>query len=1088
MTGFTLEQAGRLDEAPPTLDAAQAAVVTHDGGPLLVLGGPGSGKTATLVEAVVHRIARTATGSASTRVPLVLTFSRRAAADLRLRIAARLGRSTATPVAMTLHAFCFALLQRFSPVTTEGPGWRVLTAPEQEFRVRETLAGLDPERYGWPDAVTRAVDTRAFAGEVRAALARTRQLGLDPADLVRVAEESGRPEWAEVGRFMDEYLDILDFEQVMDYPELVHRCRILLTDQDVSDRLRGEFDGVYLDEYQDTDVAGAQLISAMVGWGATTVAFGDPDQSIFGFRGAHARGLLDFPDLFRTATGEPAPIHALGSGWRFGSRIAHATRRIAERLPLARPLPAAIRRAFRSPMIDERITRGRVEVYTYESAGAEAEHVADQLRQAHLHDGIAWSEMAVLVRSGRRNLPGLARSLTAAGVPIEVAGDEIALSAELAVRPLLLALDVALRRGGPDADQAARLLTSPLGGLDSLGLRRLGRALRVVERQELAGTGLPDLSGELCRRVLADVAWLEDCETVLGDGHLEIARVRALSDLLASVRGRIAAAGTAQEVLWEVWSGTDWPARLRRDALRGGDSGRRADRDLDAVCALFDVAARAEELVGARGVLAFLAEVESQQIPADTQREADLRGRGVRLMTAHRAKGLQWRLVVVASVQEGMWPDLRVRGSLLDADRLARVGDRVTLTDPVPHSARVAAERRLFYVACTRATERLVVSAVQGTEGEGDQPSRFLTDLGVTPQLRRGRPARPLTLTALVGELRRVSVDPEVSPTLRDAAAVRLARLTDATDDDGRPLAAQADPARWWGMHATTANRHPILPWGERVHISGSTLGALLACPRQWFLGRRASAEPGRHAAAGTGDVLHTLVQHAAQEDVPATDLIDHLDLVWDRLGFEAAYLSAVERAEAASMLERYAGWVDAHDQRRLLGAEVRFEVAVDVADAAVMLTGTVDRLDQGPDGRLHIADYKTGRSAIDKRDVPTHEQLGVYQLAAVAGAFDHLAPGERRVGSAELVYLRLDGSSGDPYPLVLTQASLDAEPHVATDDPAIATTHPTWVHARLAEAVRIIRAEDLSARVGPACRWCSFAGSCPARSQQVIE
>ncbi|MDO5499060.1 MAG: PD-(D/E)XK nuclease family protein [Propionibacteriaceae bacterium] len=547
--------------------------------------------------------------------------------------------------------------------------------------------------------------------------------------------------------------------------------------------------------------------------------------------------------------------------------------------------------------------------------------------------------------------------------------------------------------------------------------------------------------------------------------------------------------GTAEEVLWELWAGTDWPERLRQQALRGGDGGRRADRDLDAVCALFDIAARAEELVGARGVAGFLAEVESQQIPADTQREADPRGRGVRLMTAHRAKGLEWRLVVVASVQEGVWPDLRTRGSLLDADRLGRVGadQSAGLTEPPPMSARLAEERRLFYVACTRARERLIVSAVAGTEGEGDQPSRFIADLGITPELVPGRPARPLTLSALVGELRRVSVDPEASPALRDAAAVRLARLADACDDDGRPLARAADPALWWGMRETTATEVPVLAPREPVRISGSALGALLGCPRQWFLSRQAAGEPGRQTAAGTGDVLHVLVRHAAEEEVPATDLIDHLDLVWDRLGFEAAYLSAVERADAEAMLERFATWAAANDFRRLLGVEVRFEVEVEVGGERVLLQGTVDRLEQAPDGRLHIVDFKTGRRAPDKRELPTHEQLGVYQLAAAVGAFDTLAPGERRLAGAELVYLRLPDGGDTPFPKVFPQASLSDQPHVASDPPEIHEAHPTWVHARVAEAVRILRDEEFAARVGPACKWCRFASSCPARAAQVV-
>lgn len=1079
----------------PELDADQQRVVDHTSGPLLVLAGPGTGKTTTLVEAVVARLrAHDPAGVESRRTPLVLTFSRRAAAELRERITARLGRSTATPMAMTFHYFCYALLRRFgtadrAPGTPEASaGLRLLTAPEQEFRVRETLAGLadrDPGLSEWPPGMRAAYPTRAFAAEARQVIARARQLGLDPEDLEHAAEASDRPEWAGVGRFMEEYLEVLDFEGVLDYSELVHRCRILLTDPEVLATLRAEIDGIYVDEYQDTDPSQVALLGELAGPGGTVVAVGDPDQSIYGFRGAEARGILDFPDRFRTADGDPAPVLALGTTRRFGSRIADATGHLADRLPLARALPPEIRDRFRHPATDPTSPAGRVEIYGYESTGAQAEHIADLLRQAHLRDGLDWSEMGVLVRSGRRDLPPLVRALSAAGVPVEVAGDEIALSAELAVRPLLLALQVALRVDGPDADETARLLVSPLGGLDSLGVRRLGRRLRSAEREELGGA-LPESSAELCRLALTDPGRLTDAEQHGGPAR-ELEQARRLAVLLTEARARIESGGTAEEVLWLLWSGTDWPARLRADAFGGGDSARRADRDLDAVCALFDIAVRSEELVGARGVESFLAEVEAQQIPADTQREGDLLGRGVRLLTAHRAKGLEWRLVVVAGVQEGGWPDLRVRGSLLEADRLGRLGPGggAGLTEGLSLGARLAEERRLFYVACTRARERLVVTAVEGTEGEGDQPSRFLTELRTPQQQVIGRPRRPLTLAALVGELRRISVDPDQSPVLRDAAAVRLARLADAVDDDGRRLAPAADPSTWWGMRAVSAADDPVVPPGEPVRLSGSSLGSLLACPRQWFLSRRAQGESGRRTAASTGEVMHVLVDHAAREEIPPEELVGHLDEIWEQLDFAARYRSAVERVEAEAMVERHAAWLSANAHREVLGTEVSFTLPMVVDAERVLLAGVVDRLERLGDGRLHVVDFKTGKSAPDKADLPGHEQLGVYQLAAQQGAFDELAPGERRVGGAELVYLRLQDSGELPYPKVFNQASLDDQPHLPDQEPG---SRPTWVHDKIATAASIVRTERFDARVQNSCKYCPFADSCPAKSAEVVQ
>ncbi len=114
-----------------------------------------------------------------------------------------------------------------------------------------------------------------------------------------------------------------------------------------------------------------------------------------------------------------------------------------------------------------------------------------------------------------------------------------------------------------------------------------------------------------------------------------------------------------------LWSGTGWGRRLRAATRHGGNAARFAHRDLDALCALFEVAAKAEEQRGHTSVQSFLDTLTAQEIPADTLADRGVRGDAVRLLTAHRSKGLEWRLVVVAHVQDGSWPDLRRRGSLL---------------------------------------------------------------------------------------------------------------------------------------------------------------------------------------------------------------------------------------------------------------------------------------------------------------------------------------------------------------------------------------------------------------------------------------
>ncbi|NJP42423.1 ATP-dependent helicase [Actinacidiphila epipremni] len=1189
-TGYRLLRTPPAQARPPVLDADQRAVVEHRDGPLLVLAGPGTGKTATLVEAA---LARVRDGTPPERV-LVLTFGRRAAVDLRDRMAAR---GLAGMQASTFHSFCYALLREHQSAADFQEPVRLLSGPEQDLLVRELLAGqaaLEREGRGrvrWPDDLRAALTTRGFADEVRAVLARTRELGLGPEALDAFAARIGRPDWTAAAAFLDEYLSVTELGGMVDYAELVHRAVLLARRPEVHRELAGRYDAVYVDEYQDTDAAQVRLLRALAGQGRTLVAFGDPDQSVYAFRGSDVNGILGFPEQFRRRDGRPADIRVLRTSRRARAGLLAATRQVAARMPLPR-LPAAAVRAHRTPTTDA--PGGTVAVRTYPTPGAEVESIADTLRRAHLEDGLPWHAMAVLTRSTAALAP-LRRALTSAGVPIDLPPSTTPLHTDPALTPLLLALhlaatsllptpaptsppeEISAPRGGsaggsarsgagesegsatspqaeaatpacasaspgteastpdpaavlepgsapqgaasPDpaftsppeeisaprrgsaggsarshagesegsgppqgegvdgsraggvvvgVEEAIALLGSPLGGMDAADLRRLGRALREEERA--AGVAVPRPSDELIAEALSQPERLVAHDASYARG------ARRVAALLRKARDVLAGGGTAEDALWALWDGTPWAARLERAALRGGPAGRNADRDLDAVCALFETAARAEERTGGRGALNFLEELSHHDIAADTLSGRTVRPDAVPLMTAHRAKGLEWRLVVVAGVQEGVWPDLRRRGSLLEADRIGRDG----IAPPLSQGALLAEERRLFYVAATRASERLLVTAVKSAADDGDQPSRFLAELGVPPQDVPHRPRRPLAVAALVAELRATTVDPAASPALRDAAARRLARLAEL-NDDGHPLVPAAHPDRWWGLYETTASAVPLRDRDQPVALSGSALDQLAnTCSLQWFLGREVKAEPPATAAQGFGNVVHVLADEVASGRAPADldVLMERLDSVWDALAFDAPWKSRQEKDTARAALERFLRWHVMERGRTPVATEHEFDVTLAAGDAQVRIRGSMDRVETDAQGAAYVVDFKTGRAKPTAAEVARHPQLAVYQLAVREGAVDPLFGGAPPPsGGAELVQLRIGAArrdGGETVPAVQRQEPLAGQ----------------WAEELLATAAARVLDERFTPAAGQHCTHCAFRASCTARPEgrHVVE
>ncbi len=1077
-------------------DPEQRLVIDHRSGPLLVLGGPGTGKTTMLIEAVASRVVD---GVEPDRI-LVLTFGRRAAGTLRDQIETRIGQrrraevrdpdapparvAVSEPVVRTFPAYAFGLLRQAAAERGE-PAPRLLTGAEQDAVIRDLLSEPDAV-WRWPPSLRHAVRTRAFAAELRDLILRCAERGIGARALAELGRSTGREDWVAAARFLREYGEVLALRDAttrgsvaFDQAELVRAAASMLTDD--APLLRAErhrWAAIYVDELAETDPAQMDLL-ALVGAGCDVVGFADPDSSTFAFRGADLSGVREFATRFPTASGAPAPRIVLRTSHRSAPDLVTAGRRVAARLrgPVRhRDLTAAV-----TPGTEPTESQQPpVEVCTLRSPTSEAAYVAHWLREAHVRHGIAWSRMAVIVRSLHLHQAGVRRALTQSGVPVVTLAEETALAQAPAVAPFLLLLRRSLDPTTLVEEDVVALLHSSLGGADPFTERRLRQGLRDLAR----AAGDPRPSGELLVEAVRDRAHLAAID------QRWVRPARAVADLVAIV-GQASARphATAEDVLWAVWRASGLAARWATASAEGGLRGAAADRDLDAMMVLFDAAARfTDRLPGAR-IEAFLDHVQDQQLPADTLAATADSGQAVRLLTAHGAKGLEWDAVAVVGVQEGIWPDLRLRGSVLGSERLVDISAGRPTEVASQVSALLDEERRLFYVAVSRAGRRLLVTAVDatGTGGGGEeQPSRFLhelsfdvaadpdlspaapdadaagSDLGADdgPGIARGELKRPLTLPALVAELRTVVTDETQPERLRAGAAERLATLAAA----GVP---GADPDQWWGLRPLSDER-PLADAGEKVKVTPSTVESVLRCGLRWLLERHGGSEPPT-ANQSIGNLVHAAAMLAQDPDFDPAAVRQFVSDRFDGIELPAVWLTDRERARADTMVDKLLRWL-ADNPRTQLAIERDFEQSLpseqdvdaqtETLDVEVVLRGRVDRLEADSDGRLVVVDLKTGASAPTAADAQAHPQLAAYQAAVEAGAF----PEGTQPGGAEIVAVGTPTAAA----AIRVQSPLDT-----SDDPA-------WARALVRRAASAMAASSFRAVVNDSCRYCSVRTSCP--------
>jgi DNA helicase-2/ATP-dependent DNA helicase PcrA len=806
-----------LDALLGGLNPEQLRAVTHGEGPLLVVAGAGTGKTQVITRRIAWLIA---TRRARPSEILGLTFTEKAAAEMQIRVDQLVPYGYTDTMIGTFHAFGDRLIREYALELGLPSDVRVLSRPEVVIFLREHLFAFDLDEYRPLGDPTRFLGSlaglfsRCKDEDVSPAayLAYARSLAeraeADPADAA-VAEEARRQ--AELATAYARYQELLAASGFIDFGDQVALAlRLVRTSAAARAEIQSRFKFVLVDEFQDTNRAQSELVSIVAEPHRNLTSVGDDDQSIYRFRGAAISNILGFRDRYRSAR-----TIVLRRNYRSRPAILEASHRL---IKFNDPDRLEVRAGISKRLVAERATdpAGRtVRLETYSTAADEADRIAVEIA-GRIAAGTRPRDVAILVRANGHADPIL-RSLEAAGIPWRFSG-----TSGLYSRP------------------EVRRLLAFLRAVADLGSSTDLYALATGEPYHLGGEDLTAIvtSARRRNRTLWDV--LEELDRQPGILRIGAASRTAVSRLVADLRtlSTLAHERPAGEVLYAFLRQTGTLGRLAaQDAIGAEEALRNIARFFDIIRAQSSLLADDRATFVARH-LQTLIEAGDDPATADLDPDAD----AVAVLTVHKAKGLEFPIVYLPGLVAGRFPTPNRRDPLALPAALV---DDVVADDDV----QLREERRLFYVAMTRARDELVLSHATDYGGAG---------------LRR---PSPFVVEAL--DLPPASVDPAVR------AASSLQRIEAAGTAPQQP-----DP--------TAAARDPI---EEPLTLSFSAIDAYLSCPLKYKLGHVVRVPVPPHHAMIYGSALHKAVQefhrrHARGEVMSEDELLASLDAAWTNEGF----------------------------------------------------------------------------------------------------------------------------------------------------------------------------------------------------------
>jgi len=750
----------------------------------------------------------------------------------------------------------------------------------------------------------------------------------------------------------------------------------------VREGLPGAFRGlvhVAVDDAHDLTFAGLEFLDALRSAGVGVTVAAEPDVSGGTFRGSEPGGLLHLQSLWGVAP------RVLPEVYRHGPGIRATVQAITERIGTA---GAGSQR--HAPGVG---SASRVESLLAPSYSREASDIARIILDAHYVEGVPFDQIAVVARRGSR-VSALSSALSATGVPARTAMVGMTLVEEPAAQALVDM--VALGRALTPLTSAAAVgaLTGLYGGMTQQELRALRFALRVA-----ADPSEPYQPADaMIAQALAHRGGFSLVESSVARAAQRVAEV--LDDL------RNAPADTpVTDLLWRVWDGSP-AAALWMESARSATPHPSADRAVDAVVALFRQASDFVESQPGASPELFLDALLGAEIPDDVL-VPEPAWPCVVVSTPPGVAGREFQLVIVAGLDEGVWPDLRPRESLLGAHQMvyAHQGTPEGVIDE--RRSVLDDELRLCALALSRATSRIVVTA---TVDEESGPSPLFSLLDRLATRLESSEERATSPASVVGGLRRrlqraVERGDDPAPFAHDVAL--LAQLG----------VAGADPASWWGL-VPPSTVEPLYPEGT-IPVSPSAIDTLESSPLEWFLGTIARHDPSPQR--GLGSLIHAALEEHPQGD--ADVLWESVEARFAELEYDAGWIEQYQRRLAKTMVAALADYLRDHDREgwTVVASEQRFQLT----HGRAKVTGYIDRVEKTPEGQVMVVDLKTGSPRTESQ-VVDDPQLLAYQLALTSEDLSD-AVGENPVSAGASLLFVKEGVRGKAYRLT-TQPPVDEQ------------------------------------------------------------